>query len=232
MAELHRDLFATLAACPDTAARARRFMDYMTVHFRLEHLEEAGLDPTGPRQRARANYLRLLRGWAFDADSREGAVLKGWVESRFGLLPRFHRQALRDFSSPGYRAYLEDRASGLYGTNALEAQADLVYTYCQYALARDNPAANHLLLYRGINRLADLERLSDPDSATPVLLFNNLNSFSATRERAGEFGDRIAAVRVPTAKIFFHSQLLPGVLAGEDEYMVIGGLYQADSLDT
>ena len=232
VAELHRDLFAALDRIAEAAARARRFMDYMTVHFRLEHLDEAGLDGAAPRQRGKANYLRLLRGWAFDSDSREGAVLKGWAESRFGLLPRFHREPLRDFSGSGYRAYLEERAAGLYGTNALESQVDLLYTYCQYELSRSSPQAAHLLLYRGANRLCEHEVLSPPGARMPVLLLNNLNSFSATRERAGEFGDRIAAVRVPLAKVFYRTGLLPGVLSGEDEYVVIGGLYQTESVGT
>jgi NAD+--dinitrogen-reductase ADP-D-ribosyltransferase len=233
VAELHRDLFAALAPCPDAAARARRFMDYMTVHFRLEHLDEAGLDPAASRHRGKANYLRLLRGWSFDSDSREGAVLKGWAESRFGLLPRFHHQPLRDFSGAGYRSYLEERATGLYGTNALEAQIDLLYTYCQYELTRARPDGSdetHLLLYRGANRLSEHETLSVSGTSGDVLLLNNLNSFSASRDRADEFGDRIAAVSVPLPKIFFYSGLLPTVLSGEDEYIVIGGLYRTESI--
>src|SRR5690242_21056383 len=43
VATLHRDLFARLDAIPGAAARAQAFRDYMTVHFCLEHLEEAGL---------------------------------------------------------------------------------------------------------------------------------------------------------------------------------------------
>jgi NAD+---dinitrogen-reductase ADP-D-ribosyltransferase len=62
-----------------------------------------------------------------------------------------------------------------------------------------------------------------------VLLFNNLTSFSASRERADEFGDVVLAARVPTAKVFFHSGLLPGRFSGEEEYLVIGGLYRVSS---
>ena len=232
VAELHRDLFAALDALAECPRRARHFIDYMTVHFRLEHLDEAGLDAAAPHHRGKANYQRLLRGWAFDADSREGAVLKGWVESRFGLLPRFHREPLRDFGGAGYRGYLEERAAGLYGTNALEAQIDLLYAYCQYELARTLPGTRHLRLYRGANRLSEHDILSGSGSSTSVLLLNNLNSFSASRERAGEFGDHIAAVAVPLSKILFHPHLLPGMLAGEEEYIVIGGLYQAESVST
>ena len=58
------------------------------------------------------------------------------------------------------------------------------------------------------------------------MLFNNLTSFTTLRERAGEFGDYILAAEIPTAKIFFHCTLLPGVLKGEDEHLVIGGAYE------
>lgn len=57
-----------------------------------------------------------------------------------------------------------------------------------------------------------------------MILLNNLNSFTCSRERACEFGDYILAVDVPLTKIFFHCGLLPGVLQGEDEFLVIGGV--------
>ena len=53
-----------------------------------------------------------------------------------------------------------------------------------------------------------------------------LNSFTSNRERADEFGDYIPRVEVPLPKIFLFNQLLPGMLKGEDEYLVIGGLYE------
>jgi NAD+---dinitrogen-reductase ADP-D-ribosyltransferase len=132
----------------DPAERARLFMAHMAAAFSLEHPDEAGFADDAPRPRVKANYLRMVRGWAFDSDGLEGAVLKGWVESRFGLLPR-HRGAIRDFSGETYRGYLEMRSRGLYGTNALEAQLDLLYTYCQYELGRQRPGETHITLYRG-----------------------------------------------------------------------------------
>jgi hypothetical protein len=39
-----------------------------------------------------------------------------------------------------------------------------------------------------------------------VLLLNNINSFSRSRERAGEFGDDLLAVDVPLPKLAFFSQ--------------------------
>ena len=57
------------------------------------------------------------------------------------------------------------------------------------------------------------------------MLLNNLNSFTTERERADEFGDYLLTARVPLAKIFFCNRLLPGMLKGEDEVVVIGGVY-------
>jgi len=56
----------------------------------------AGLTGQQSKSRAKASYLRVVRGWAFDPDGREAAVLKGWVESRFGLMPRHHGESLRE----------------------------------------------------------------------------------------------------------------------------------------
>ncbi|WP_291992769.1 NAD(+)--dinitrogen-reductase ADP-D-ribosyltransferase [Candidatus Accumulibacter sp. ACC003] len=234
VAELHRDLFKRLlAAAPD--ARADVFRDYLTVHFRLERPEDFGFTAGGfsgargaagarRKSRSKANYVRIIRGWSFDSDSRDGAVLKGWVESRFGLMPRYHGQPLRDPSGEAYRRYLEMRSHGLYGTGALEAQLDLVYAFCQLELALRHPGARYVTLYRGVNRMADHEVLEKGAGGRHVILLNNLSSFTCIRERACEFGDYILSVEVPLTKIFFHCGLLPGVLQGEDEFLVIGGV--------
>lgn len=227
VAELHADLLAQLDRIDTREQRAERFGDYMTVHFCLEQLEKAGLTERSKR-RAKANWMRVLRGWSFDSDGREGAILKGWVESRFGLLPRFHVEPLRDFSGPAYLRYQEMRSAGLYGTNALESQLDLLYAYGQYEYRRaaresgDDSAS--VELYRGINRLAEHEVISG-NKSRQIVLFNNLVSFTASRERAGEFGDYILAARVPKSKIFFNCDLVPGILQGENEHLVIGGVY-------
>ncbi len=226
VAELHADLFHRLDGIDEPSVRATAFRDYVAVHFCLESLDAAGLtDPSQPR--ANANWLRTLRGWSFDADGREGAVLKGWVESRFGLVPRFHGEPLRDFTGPAYRRYQEMRAAGLYGTNALESQLDLLCAYCQYEFRRTTPTVAAIELYRGINRIGDHELLAG-NGRRQVVLFNNLTSFTRSRERAGEFGDYILVARVPVAKVFFQCGLLPGVLRGEDETLVIGGAYEVE----
>ncbi|MDR2092392.1 MAG: NAD(+)--dinitrogen-reductase ADP-D-ribosyltransferase [Azoarcus sp.] len=225
--ELHRDLFRRLDGTPEGRRRAEIFRDYVTVHFRLEHLDEAGLTETNAG-RANANYMSMIRGWFFDSNGREGAALKGWVESRFGLAPRYHGASLREPESEAHRHYQHVQARTCYGTNALEAQLDLVYAWCQYEFARSCPDTTHLTLYRGVNRLEDHEMLGGSRKA-PVLLLNNLNSFTGIRERAGEFGDIILTLQVPVAKVFFHSRLLPGVLQGEAEFLVVGGVYEVDS---
>lgn len=238
--ELHRGLFARLAAIEAPTERAALFMAHMAAAFCLDDPRAAGHDPARPnrRDRAKADYLRILRGWAFDADGREAAVLKGWVESRFGLLPRHHGGPIRDFSGAAYRHYLEQRSGGLYNTNSLEAQFDLVYAYCQHELDRLYPGVSHLPLYRGVNRIDRYEILPAapehdgaavyPPGERRILLLNSLNSFSRERERAGEFGDSILEVRVPLPKVFFFQGLLPGKLRGEGEYAVIGGVYEVE----
>ena len=238
VAELHPHLFQLLEPLVEPAERARQFMDYMTVHFRLEALEEAGLTPdrsTGARQgrpklRGRADYLRMVRGWAFDPNTQEGAVLKAWVESRFGLLTRYHGGLLDDRTEDAYEHFLEVCSRGLYNTNALEAQLDLLYAYCQYELRRQQPDWTHLTLYRGFNRFSEDQVLAKPDRRRWIVLLNNLSSFSVQRERAEEFGDHLLRTRVPMAKVFFYNRVLPGMLKGEDEYVVIGGIYEVERL--
>lgn len=225
VAELHADLFEMLDKTEGSEEATKLFRDYIAAHFCLDSLEEAGLNQHS-KKRAKANWMRVLRGWSFDSDGREGAVLKGWVESRFGLVPRFHGQPLRDFTGTAWHGYEEMRAAGLYGTNALEAQLDLLYAFCQYDFRR-RAAPDTLMLYRGINRIGEHEVLA-ASGRRQVVLFNNLTSFTANRERAGEFGDYILEATVPTAKVFFHCGVLPGTLKGEDEHLVIGGAYEVE----
>lgn len=232
VAELHARLFKRLAVLDEPEARARQFMDYVTVYFRLEALEDVGLTPGQPKSklRGRADYLRMVRGWAFDPNSREGAVLKGWVESRFGLMTRYHGGLLSDRTQDTYLRFMESRSHGLYNTNALETQLDLLYTYCQYELYRQQPEQTHLNLYRGFNRFSDDQILQKIDRRRWIVLLNNLSSFSVERERAEEFGDHLLRAQVPLSKVFFYNRVLPGMLKGEDEYVVIGGIYDVERL--
>jgi NAD+--dinitrogen-reductase ADP-D-ribosyltransferase len=153
--------------------------------------------------------------------------MKGWAESRFGLLPRFHQVPIHSSDDSAYHAYQLAVAEGLYNTNSLEAQLDLLYTYCQYELGRQHPAQTHVTLYRGSN---DIEKIKMAGGAaegtTTLLLLNNLNSFSSDLERASEFGDRVFSTAVPLSKIIFYSALLPKYLKAENEFIVLGGVYE------
>ncbi len=231
VAELHYRLFRSLELLAEPGERAQRFMDYMTVYFRLEALEDVGLMPGRRKLRGRADYLRMVRGWAFDPNSQEGAVLKAWVESRFGLLARYHGGLLDDrVGDETYMHFLEACSRGLYNTNALEAQLDLLYAYGQYEQRRQQPAAAHLSLYRGFNRFSDDQVLAKPERRRWIVLLNNLSSFSVRRERAEEFGDHLLRAQVPLAKVFFYNRMLPGMLKSEDEYVVVGGVYEVERL--
>jgi len=228
VAALHPDLLRRLDTITDAGNRAQQFLDYMAVHFRLHAPDEAGLTQGSRLDRSNADYLRLLRGWAFDAEGRDAAVMKGWAESRFGLLPRFHREPIRSVDDEAYHAYRHAYAEGLYNTNSLEAQLDLLYTYCQYELQRQHPDSTHLTLYRGSNDIEQMRRPSSSDNGKALLLLNNLNSFSSNIERASEFGDQVFSIEVPLSKIVFFSALIPHYLKAENEYIVLGGVYECD----
>lgn len=224
--ELHKALFKGLNIRQTHQQRANYFMDYMIVHFRMENLEDAGLMNDDKNKRSKADYLRILRGWLFDTDSREAAVLKSWVESRFGLLARYHKGELNDYTNENYHIYLQERSIGLYATNALEAQIDLLYSYCQYELALQHKENQRIPLYRGINKIDSYEILKRQGKNQAVILMNNINSFTRNRERADEFGDYILEADIPWQKVLFYSNLLPGLFSGEDEVLVIGGVYE------
>ena len=92
---LRRELLERLEKLDDPQARAQQYVDYVNVRFRLDHPEEAGWQEGMKVDRRRADHLSVIRGWMFNSSGKEAAVLKGWVESRFGLLPRFHGGPIR-----------------------------------------------------------------------------------------------------------------------------------------
>lgn len=237
---LHNELFETLDTVRNIAKRAEHFMDYMRSGFLLEHPERIGLQHGQHINRSRADYLRLLRGWLFDSDSTEGAVMKGWVESRFGLIPRFHHKPITDPESASYLEYLTTRMSGLYNANSLESQLDLLFSWCQYEYLRRRQSFHqtgkeicpieHVLLYRGINDLASQTITTPPNNRELILCLNNLNSFSSDQDTAATFGDHVIMTQVPVSKLLYFPGLLPGLLQGESEYIAVGGLYRAKLL--
>jgi NAD+--dinitrogen-reductase ADP-D-ribosyltransferase len=228
VSQLHRELYVHLDKISDVEARKQKFIDYMNVHFKLQAGEEIGFQKNARIDRRKANYLNVIKGWFFDSNSIEAAVLKSWVESRFGLVTRFHKKLRVISGDEVYDDFLEDRAKGLYNTNALESQLDLLYSYCQYELNKIIPTQRHWTLYRGVNRIDALDTLQS-DANQRVVLLNNVNSFSRSRERACEFGDNIIEAEVPVSKIIYYSGLLPLHMAGESEAIVLGGLYRITS---
>ena len=223
VAHANRFLFETLDRLEDPAARAKTFDDWLSVRFQL-HQWEAQETPTA-RRSLRNSYLRFLRGWGHDSNAVEGAVLKGWVESRIGLPPTYHREPLGDIHSEAYFRYSLDRMKGHERTSAVCAQLDVLFEFVQHELGRRG--AGHETLYRGVHDLAEHEILQELGQGRLLLRLNNLNSFTWDFERAWEFGSRVLETRVPTPKIFFRSDLLPvPVLQGEQEVLVVGGEYE------
>ena len=221
----HRSLFARLERLDDPKARARAFREYMALAFQAGKRRKES-SPAGRRSPPNG-YLRFLRGWMQDASSPEGAVLKGWVESRFGLPPVFHAGHIEDVHSPAYLLYLAERMRESARAIALESQFDLLYEFVQDELRRRHPEAPAFTLYRGVKNLGDYRVIGETGENRVVLRLNNLNSFSSRLEHAWEFGSRVLVAEVPGSKIFFRADLLPGILPRrEEESLVIGGDYE------
>lgn len=223
--QANRFLFRKLDSVPTAEERGEIFNDYMSVKFQLHQWQNQATDTA--RKSLKNSYLRYLRGWMMDSNSVEGAVLKGWVESRIGLLPTYHKARIRGVHSEEYFQYALDRTKGSARTNAINSQLDLLYEYCQYELARKYPAISSLALYRGVYDASEHDVLEFPSRREQTVRLNNLSSFTSDEERAWEFGFTVWEVRVPFAKIFFFNDLLPNsIMKGEGEYMVIGGEYR------
>jgi NAD+--dinitrogen-reductase ADP-D-ribosyltransferase len=227
-----RRLFERLALLDDPAERGQVFHDYVSVKFRLhEWSEHAGL----ARSSLRHSYISFLHGWGADNNGHSGAVLKAWVESRFGLKATYHGGRLASDVAAQER-YWGDRMKGAARTVAVSMQLDLLYTFCQEELRRRHAGQRWLTLYRGTH---DSEAYAvqageggagGGRTATRVAL-NNLSSFTSDREIAWEFGSLVWQVRVPLEKIVFFSGLLPShLLDGEGEYLVLGGEYAVKPL--
>jgi NAD+--dinitrogen-reductase ADP-D-ribosyltransferase len=162
-----------------------------------------------------------------DSNSVEGAVLKGWVESRTGILPSFHKVRIQGVHSEGYQEYAYDRMKGSERTNAINSQLDLLYEYCQFELQRKFPGETIISLYRGTYDCTEHEVIAQLSKREQVVRLNNLVSFTSDEERAWEFGSTVWEVQVALAKVFFFNDLLPNsILKGEGEYLVIGGEYR------
>jgi NAD+--dinitrogen-reductase ADP-D-ribosyltransferase len=224
-------LFRRLDEIPDAEERSRLFHDYVSVKFGLnEKTERNG------KAKSVYSYVNLLRAWGADSNRQAGAVLKSWVESRFGILATYHNGRLAD-NAAAREAFTLDRMRGSAKSIGVLMQLDLLYTFCQDELRRRFPGANSKTLYRGthdpeeyaIHNLA-VAGVGAAKSITLVQL-NNLSSFTSDPEVAWEFGSSAWAVEVPLAKIVFFSGLLPkSLLSGESEHLVLGGYYNVRAL--
>lgn len=219
----NRRLFQTLDQEPSPLRRGEIFHEYLTVQFALHQWEDYH---AASRSSLRNSYVRYLRGWEVDSNSPEGAVLKGWVQSRIGIAPTFHHCPLQ--TEEAMDRFAKDRMRGSSRTNAIDQQLDLLFEFCQYELSRRRPHTHWINLYRGT---FDAHAYEHPDGRSDVIRLNNLSSFTSDRECAWEFGSTVWEVRVPHAKVFFFSGLLPdSLLRGESEYLVIGGEYLVKKL--
>ena len=220
-------LFTLLDRISDTEERGGIFHEYLSERFLLS-------DWYGPnvsdREKARHSYLRFLQGWGADSNGRAGAVLKGWVESRFGLRATYHQGRLVD-DPKARESYGRDRMRGEAETMGITLQLDLLYTFCQYELERRFPGERWKQLYRGTHDPEEYAVRRDGDGDGSLVELNNLSSFTSDREIAWEFGSSVWDVRIPVPKIVFFSGLVPRhLLEGECEYLVLGGEYRVKRL--
>lgn len=211
--EAHQRLFGALPRLALSSERARFLHGYMRETFGAA----ANLS-------AKAAHLRYLLGWMLDSNSREGAALKGWVQSRFGLVPTWHRGRLNEDS-----AALKGFEAGLGQALRLDPRAfdmfDVIYEFAQYELAM--LPYSHIVLYRGTGHLTGQLGIMEKGATRRVVTFNCLNSFTREFERAWEFGDRVLEARIPLTKVFFDDSIFKtGIVTGEEEVIVLGGEFE------
>lgn len=220
-------LFELLEKQRSRADCGKVFQDYMCVVFGFEDEQRLRVDRYG-RRRFRSSYLRLIQDWGLDSNNAQGAVFKGWVESRFGLFPTYHKELITSFTGRTWSTYIEEKMNSRYHNNCIYMQLDLLYEFCQWVVERfQYPASTHLKLYRGVNSLNEHSIVQGCGKHHKVIRFNNIVSFTGRRSIASEFGAYILEVDVPVVKLIFFDDLLPNhALRGEGEYLVIGGDYK------
>ncbi|WP_253712347.1 NAD(+)--dinitrogen-reductase ADP-D-ribosyltransferase [Bradyrhizobium sp. WD16] len=227
--EMNPGLFEMLAQAGDLTEAGDAFSCYMNAMFGIDpEQRETHTDRRGGRRRFRSSFLNLIKGWGFDSNGAEGAVLKGWVESRFGIFPTFHKDAIRRIASGAWTTYVAEKMSSRFHNNAIYVQLDLLFEFCQWALARfAAPGQSHLTLYRGTNSFDEHQIVRRIDKRNVIMRLNSLASFTSDRDIAGCFGDIVLTAKVPAPKVAFFNHLLKAhPLKGEGEYLVIGGEYR------
>lgn len=231
--EAHPGLFALLDRSEDLNDAREIFMHYLAIAFGLRRPDPGELASLGAAEQRRwhSSWRKLLQGWGMDSNGLAGAVLKGWVESRFGLVPSYHKQPLARFPSPPWITYLVEKSASRLNNNNIHQQLDLLYEFCQWALRRHPPAGipetgRHLRLWRGSTRCEEQLVAGTLQGRHCTLRLNNIVSFSLTQEDAGCFGDWVLDVQVPLCKVLVFPGVLPGqVLQGEQEVLALGGDY-------
>ncbi len=225
-----RGLFSALETLDTPQKCGELFQYYMSDVFG-ENLQNHSAKQTDKR-RYRNSYLRLIQDWGMDSNNLQAAVLKGWVESRFGLYPTYHKQVINTIYDKVWIQYVEDKMHSRYHNNCIYMQLDLLYEFCQWFIHRfKQPAEKFITLYRGVNAIEKQCVADIKQTRHKTVRFNNLTSFTNSKATADEFGDTVLKVTVPVVKIVFFNQLLPHhALHGESEYLVIGGDYQVELL--
>jgi NAD+--dinitrogen-reductase ADP-D-ribosyltransferase len=233
--ECHPGLFSLLARCQDLNDAAEVFVHYLNIAFGLRSpaaQEAADLGPA-ERRRWRSSWRKLLQAWGMNNASPAGAVLKGWVESRFGLVPTHHRQPLQRFPSLTWVTYLEEKTFSRLHNNNIHQQLDLLFEFCQWALQRFGlpghaaAGAPHVRLWRGSTHCDEQLVAGSLRGRHCTVRLNNLISFSLSLDDAGCFGDWVFEVLVPASKLVVFPGLLTGqVLQGEQEVLALGGDYE------
>jgi len=213
----HAGLFSLLQRCDSSSEASDVFVHYMALAFSLQ--PDPGARTPGEARRWRSSYTKLIQGWGLNSSGPAGAVLKGWVESRFGLVPRFHKAPLSRFPSPAWVDYLEEKVSSRYHNNCIDLQLDVLYEFAQWTLERFQPfgTALHLVCWRGIglDEVISTGGRAGAASGRCVLRLNNVVSLSTGAHLAECFGDRLYQVRVPMPKVLYYPGLIPGMpLAG------------------
>lgn len=230
--ETNPGLLALLDRCAQPAQACAVFTHYMNLAFGLQPARGEAASSAESR-RWRTSYLKLLQGWGLDANGPAGAVLKGWVESRFGLAPSFHKAPLARFPSPAWIAYLEEKASARWRNNNIFQQLDLLFEFCQWMLARfgwEGAQDGHATLWRGSNHCEAQVVQGSLRARRCSVRLNNIVSFTRSPESAQCFGDWVLQARVPLAKLVF----IPGLAAtraleGEGEVLALGGVYEVEA---
>ncbi len=136
--QAHHGLFNLLARSQSLEEAGEVFDHYLSIAFALKKpsAQEMALLCVHEGQRWRSSWRKLLQGWGMDSNASAGAVLKGWVESRFGMVPVFHKTPLGRFPSPAWEAYLQEKTTSRYHSNSIYQQLDLLYEFTQWALRR------------------------------------------------------------------------------------------------